>query len=262
MVIRFPLKRLSTVNFESKLSPVCEKLHFQLVVASSIREEWWQHLHWEDCQHSIVTAFSPVCENTLPDVCTPLQFHLWQSLAGQLEHLRNYFHSLPPPMANLVLDDDDANMTFNEEVGGVALCGKKILVRASIGSWLPLNHSHANTKALSRCNPQLWNPEEMKSFFKCLYQWSSATDPIWLNFLLLLRFFDLKNRSQPPLFLLSQLSIRKISTNWSQFVFLWDFIKLFQFTIWKYHWVDIHLKYWRNISNGQKISPNWPQNSS
>ena len=46
-------------------------------------------------------------------------------------------------------------MIFNDEGGVMATAyGKKILVRASIGSLLPLTHSHANAKALSRCNPQ------------------------------------------------------------------------------------------------------------
>ena len=185
------------------ISPECFKLqlHFRLVswmFASSIREEWW-HLHWEDCQHSIVTAFSAVCENTLSDVCTCCNSicgkAAWQ--AGQLEHLRNYFHSLPhhrwqtwrwTMMMQMWL------WTRWEASPCVArkwwctwlwtrLCGKKILVRASIGSWLPLAHSHANTKALSRCNPQLWNLEEINSFFLKMFVQPSCVSIIskWPN---------------------------------------------------------------------------------
>ena len=70
----------------------------------------WQHLQREDCQHSTVKAFSassPVWENTLTDVCSCCNSICGK--AGQLQHLRNYFHSLPPPpMANMALDDDDA----------------------------------------------------------------------------------------------------------------------------------------------------------
>ena len=36
-----------------------------------------------------------------------------------------------PPMANMALDDDDANMTLNE-VGGVALCGKKMMMHMTL----------------------------------------------------------------------------------------------------------------------------------
>ena len=128
-----------------------------------------------------ILCFSAVCENTLSDVCTCCNSicgkAAWQ--AGQLEHLRNYFHSLPhhrwqtwrwTMMMQIWL------WTRWEASPCVArkwwctwlwtrLCGKKILVRASIGSWLPLTHSHANTKALSRCNPQLWNLEEINSVF-------------------------------------------------------------------------------------------------
>ena len=84
----------------------------------------------------------------------------------------------------------------------------------------PRPHSHANTKALSRCNPQLLN-QKIRILNVCptfLYQ-SSATDPIWLNFLLLPDFFDPKNRSPPPSLLLSI----EIETNLSQFFFLSKF---------------------------------------
>ena len=57
-VTRFPL------NFEfwQYFFPECVKLQlnfqFLRLVLHLLREEGWQHLQWEDCQHSIVTAFS------------------------------------------------------------------------------------------------------------------------------------------------------------------------------------------------------------
>ena len=109
----------------------------------------------------------------------------------------------------------------------------------------PRPHSHANTKALSRCNPQLLN-QKIRILNVCrtfLYQ-SSATDPIWLNFLLLPDFFDPKNRSPPPSLLLSI----EIETNLSQ-IFL-------SFKVQRKIYCLLFRKSLKNISYSQKTSSN------
>ena len=178
----------------------------------------WESLQWEDCQHSIVTAFSPVCgRNTLPNVCTWCN-SICSGVAGQLDHLRraSSIHSRKYEVVRWCCDDDDAYYHFqtSREAWSRSMA-RKFWSELLLAACSPLNHSHANAKALSRCNPQLcWNQEIKRMFaepFPAVYQ-SSATDPIWLNFLLLPRFFDPKNRSQPLLFCSD---VRPSAMNWN-----------------------------------------------
>ena len=110
-----------------------------------------------------ILCLSPVCGgNTLPNVCSWCN-SICSSVAGQLEHLRRelyYFYSLShrwqiwrcwtimTMMMHIITWNKASSLSM----------ARKFWSELLLAAPSPLTHSHANAKALSRCNPQLcWN---------------------------------------------------------------------------------------------------------
>ena len=171
-----------------------------------------------------ILCLSSVCGgNTLPNVCSWCN-SICSSVAGQLEHLRRelyYFYSPSHRWQIWWRWWCMLSLETRREASSLSMA-RKFWSELLLAAPSPLTHSHANAKALSRCNPQLcWN-QKIKNvcgtFLLCInHQQLTQFGSIFFSF----RVSLIRKIGRSPLSFVPMSGPQlQIETNWSQVFFL------------------------------------------